>query len=73
MAKGKSSTGGARNDGRSNGKAGKKNPGRKSHGSKSVKLSASEKILMGKGLYVRFERMNNEGARAMHSKRAKKD
>ena len=69
MAKGKSSAGGARNDSRANGKAAKKHPGRRGHGSKSVALSSQDKILMGKGLYVKFVRMNQDGVRQMAGKR----
>ena len=65
----KSSSGGSRNDSRSNGKAEKKNPGRKTHGSKAAQLNDIQKVLMGKGLAVKYARSNAEGARAQAGKR----
>ena len=56
MAKGKSSSGGARNDSRPNGKASKKSPG--ARGVRGTKLTDLEKILMGKGLAVKYARHN---------------
>lgn len=65
----KASNADSRNDTRSNGKAGKKNPGRKTHGSKSTQLTDIEKVLMGKGLAVKYSRANAEGVRAQAGKR----
>lgn len=68
----KPKAGASRNDSRSNGKAGKQNPGRRHTGSKSGRLDEGTKILLGKGLYIRYERMNNDGLRAMANKKGKK-
>lgn len=62
---------GARAENRSNGKAPKQNPGRKGHGSRRTPLTEGQKILMGKGLYVKFERMNAEGARVLAGKKSR--
>lgn len=67
MAKGKSSAGGSRNDSRPNGKAAKKNPG--ARGVTSTKLTELEKILMGKGLAVKYSRHNAVEARRAGKKK----
>lgn len=66
MAKGKGAGSGTRNDSRANGKAAKQHPG--ARGVRGPKLTELEKILMGKGLAVKYSRFNASEARKMGRK-----
>lgn len=64
---------GARNDNRKNGKAEKKHPGRKGHGSRRTPLDEGMKVLLGGGMLAKWSKHDFNEKLVMKAKNRKKN